>query len=102
MRFQHDLACCLRPDSARQAAFDLPRSLTHPQIAALSARPYVTATAAYNLTDGGEGMAFGKVTKLGVGAAALTLIGIAGIGFAPAPTHTPTQLPTVTVHLNPT
>ena len=43
-------------------------------------------------------MAFGKVTKLGVGAAALTLIGIAGIGFAPAPT----QLPTVTVHHNPT
>ena len=47
-------------------------------------------------------MAFGKVTKLGVGAAALTLIGIAGIGFAPAPTHAPTQLPTVTVHLSPT
>ncbi len=43
-------------------------------------------------------MFFGKATKFGIGAAALALLGIAGIGFAPAPT----QLPTVTVHHNPT
>jgi hypothetical protein len=47
-------------------------------------------------------MVFWKATKLGVGAAALTLVGIAGIGFTPAPTQGPTQLPTVTVHHNPT
>jgi hypothetical protein len=44
-------------------------------------------------------MALEKATKFGVGAVALTLVTIAGIGFAPAPT---TQLPTVTVHHNPT
>jgi hypothetical protein len=43
-------------------------------------------------------MFFGKATKLGFGAAALALVGIAGIGFAPRTT----QLPTVTVHHNPT
>jgi hypothetical protein len=43
-------------------------------------------------------MALGKAVKFGVGAAALTLVGIAGVGFAPALT----QLPTVTVHHNPT
>ena len=43
-------------------------------------------------------MAFGKATKFGVGGAALTLIAIASIGFAPAPV----QLPTVTVYHNPT
>lgn len=36
--------------------------------------------------------------RLGVGAAALALLAIAGPGFAPAPT----ELPTVTVHHNPT
>ena len=44
-------------------------------------------------------MAFEKVSKSGIGAAALAFITIASIGFAPAPT---TQLPTVTVHHNPT
>ena len=43
-------------------------------------------------------MSFGKATKFGVGAAALALVAVAGIGFAPAPT----QLPTITVHHNPT
>ena len=43
-------------------------------------------------------MLFGKATKFGVGAAALALVAMAGIGFAPAQT----QLPTVTVHHNPT
>jgi hypothetical protein len=43
-------------------------------------------------------MAFEKAMKLGVGSAALALVAIAGIGFAPAPT----ELPTVTVHHNPT
>ena len=43
-------------------------------------------------------MFFGKATKFGVGAAALALVAIAGIGFAPAPT----QLPTVTVYHSPT
>ena len=43
-------------------------------------------------------MSFGKAAKLGVGAAALALVAIAGIGFAPAPT----QLTSITVHLTPT
>jgi hypothetical protein len=43
-------------------------------------------------------MFFGKATKFGVGAAALALVAISGIGFAPAPE----QLPTVTVYHNPT
>ncbi len=43
-------------------------------------------------------MFFGKATKFGVGAAALALVAIAGIGSAPAPE----QLPTVTVYHNPT
>jgi len=43
-------------------------------------------------------MSFGKVTKFGVGAAALALIAIAGIGFAPSPT----QLTSITVHRTPT
>ncbi len=43
-------------------------------------------------------MFFGKATKFGVGAAALALLAVAGIGFAPAPT----QLPTITVRHNPT
>ena len=43
-------------------------------------------------------MLFGKATKFGVGAAALALVAIAGIGFSPALT----ELPTVTVRHNPT
>ena len=43
-------------------------------------------------------MALGKAAKLGVGAAALALVATASIGSAPAST----QLPTVTVHHNPT
>lgn len=43
-------------------------------------------------------MAIGKVTRLGLGAAAVALVATAGIGSAPAPN----QLPTVTVHHNPT
>ncbi len=43
-------------------------------------------------------MAVGRTTKLGIGAAALVLVATASIGFVPAPT----QLPTVTVHHNPT
>ena len=43
-------------------------------------------------------MAFGKVTKLGLGTAVLAFAGMAGVGFAPAPT----ELPTVTVWHNPT
>jgi hypothetical protein len=39
-----------------------------------------------------------KATKLGVGGVALVLVGIAGIGFSPAPI----QLPTVTVRHDPT
>ncbi len=43
-------------------------------------------------------MAFGKGKRLGFGALALTVIGMAGIGSAQAPT----QLPTVTVYHDPT
>ncbi len=43
-------------------------------------------------------MFFGKATKFGVGTAALALVAMAGIGFAPAPT----QLQTITVYHNPT
>jgi len=44
-------------------------------------------------------MASENATKrIGVGFAALALVTIAGIGFAPAPF----ELPTVTVHHNPT
>jgi hypothetical protein len=43
-------------------------------------------------------MAIGRVTSLGVGAATLALVATTGFGFAPPPT----QLPTVTVHHNPT
>ncbi len=43
-------------------------------------------------------MAFGKGKRLGFGALALTVLGIAGMGFA----QPPTQLPTITVYHNPT
>ncbi len=43
-------------------------------------------------------MFFGKATKFGVGTAALALVAMAGIGFAPAPT----QLQNITVYHNPT
>ena len=43
-------------------------------------------------------MFVGKAKQLGVGAAALVLVGMAGIGFSPAPM----QLPTVTVRHDPT
>ncbi len=43
-------------------------------------------------------MVFGRITKFGIGTAALALVGITGIGFAPAPT----ELPTVIVHHAPT
>ena len=44
-------------------------------------------------------MALGDAAKrVGVGVAALALFTISGVGFAPAPT----ELPTVTVHHNPT
>ena len=39
-----------------------------------------------------------KATQFGVGAAALALVTVAGIGFSPAPT----QLPAVTVQADPT
>lgn len=43
-------------------------------------------------------MTFGKSAKLGIGGAALALMAVAGVGFMP----TPMELPTVTVHHNPT
>ena len=43
-------------------------------------------------------MAFGKGRRLGLAALALTVVGVAGIGTAQAPT----QLPTVTVYHDPT
>ena len=43
-------------------------------------------------------MTIRTATRLGLGGAALALVATVGVGFAPAPT----QLPTVTVHHNPT
>jgi hypothetical protein len=43
-------------------------------------------------------MNFQKAGKLGIGAAAIALFATVSIGSAPAPS----QLPTVTVHANPT
>ena len=66
-------------------------------MAALSAPPYLSISRLF-LNRWRYEMVFGKATKFGVGAAALALVAIAGIGFAPAPT----QLPTVTVYHSPT
>jgi hypothetical protein len=43
-------------------------------------------------------MFFGKAKKFGLGASAVAIVAIAGIGFAPPPT----QLPTVTAYHDPT
>jgi len=44
-------------------------------------------------------MALQSPTKLGLGGAAIMLVALSGIGFAPTP---PTELPTVTVYHDPT
>jgi hypothetical protein len=44
------------------------------------------------------GMAFGRSIKLGIGAAAVAVVAVASVGFAP----TQTELPTVTVYHSPT
>ncbi len=43
-------------------------------------------------------MAFGRSIKLGIGAAAVAVVAVASVGFAP----TQTELPTVTVYHSPT